>query len=252
MQSPCFLAPLSSRMGQIISLSATPVSADSQTMGQPISTGVTPVSADSQSQSISPSGMPASSDSLTMGQPISTSVTSVSEDFQTTSKPRGCGCKCDTDCNCVCPCKNHCVCLPHTHSQDCDTNRQVKCYKKCGSTPLRNLIVCLDGTSNQFGHRELKGDPDVPQLTFHSGGIGTYAPPLAFSVAHWLRIFDNIIDMAIAWNFRHLVQEAYQWLADHYLPGDRIYHLFGFSRGAYQIRALSGMIEKLGLVFPGN
>ncbi|KAK0211865.1 hypothetical protein IW262DRAFT_1280085 [Armillaria fumosa] len=178
----------------------------------------------------------------------------VSADSQATSKRRRCGCKCDADCNCDCLCKNHCVCPPHTSRQGCGTKCQHKCDKKCGSLRFRNLVVCLDGTSNQFGHRNtnvvelhsriLRGDPDVPQLTFYSSGIGTYVPPLKFSPAHWLRLLDNIIDMAIAWNFKHIVEEAYQWLADHYRDGDRIY-LFGFSRGAYQIRALSGMIEKV-------
>ncbi len=69
----------------------------------------------------------------------------VSADSQTTSKPRKCGCKCSTDCNCVC--------LPHTCSQGCDANCLVNCDKKCGSASFRNLVVCLDWTSNQFGHR---------------------------------------------------------------------------------------------------
>ncbi|KAK0234890.1 hypothetical protein EDD85DRAFT_772871, partial [Armillaria nabsnona] len=125
----------------------------------------------------------------------------------------------------------------------------------------RNLVVCLDGTSNQFGSqntnvvelhsRVLKGDQDVPQFTFYSSGIGTYVPPLRSSPVYWLHVLGNLIDEAIAWHFKRHVEAAYEWLADHYLPGDRIY-LFGFSRGAFQIRTLSGMIEKLGLVFPGN
>ncbi|PBK89645.1 hypothetical protein ARMGADRAFT_935529 [Armillaria gallica] len=129
---------------------------------------------------------------------------------------------------------------------------------QCGShKSYRNLVVCLDGTANQFGHRNtnvvelhnriLKGDPDVPQLTFYSSGIGTYVPPSTCSIAHWLHMFDK----AFAWSFKRLVEEAYRWIADHYQPGDRLF-LFGFSRGAYQVRALAGMIEKLGLVFSGN
>ncbi|SJL01131.1 uncharacterized protein ARMOST_04449 [Armillaria ostoyae] len=48
-----------------------------------------------------------------------------------------------------------------------------------------------------------------------------------------------------------IIEKAYHWLTDHYQDGDRIF-LFGFSRGAYQVRALAGMIQKLGFVFPGN
>jgi uncharacterized protein (DUF2235 family) len=40
---------------------------------------------------------------------------------------------------------------------------------------------------------------------------------------------------------------AYGWLASHYRPGDRIY-LFGYSRGAYAVRSLAGMIDRVGLL----
>ncbi|KAK0434988.1 uncharacterized protein EV420DRAFT_1623710 [Desarmillaria tabescens] len=138
---------------------------------------------------------------------------------------------------------------------------QRKCDRNCGSTTIRNLVVCLDGTSNQFGHhntnvielhsRILKEDQDIPQLTFYRSGIGTLVPPRRFSLRYWLSLGDNVIDQAIAWHVESNVKEAYQWLADNYQRGDRIY-LFGFSRGAYQIRMLSGMIEKVGLAYPGN
>ncbi|KAJ7140659.1 hypothetical protein C8R44DRAFT_726392 [Mycena epipterygia] len=114
----------------------------------------------------------------------------------------------------------------------------------CREAPARsrNLVVSIDGTSNQFGpnntnvvelhSRIIKEDPSTPQLTFYQ----------------WIA---NIIDLAIAWNFEQRVQDAYRWLADHYQPGDVIY-LFGFSRGAYQVRALAGMIATMGLVYSGN
>ncbi|KAF9064616.1 hypothetical protein BDP27DRAFT_1425619 [Rhodocollybia butyracea] len=49
--------------------------------------------------------------------------------------------------------------------------------------------------------------------------------------------------MAIAWNFERIDLSAYQWLSENYEAGDRIF-LFGFSRGAYQVRVIAGMIEK--------
>lgn len=85
------------------------------------------------------------------GTTISPGAEPVSFDSQNISKSRKRGCKCDPNCNCSCPCKHHCVCLRHTCNQGCGANCQVKCHKECGSTPSRNLVVCLDGTSNQFG-----------------------------------------------------------------------------------------------------
>lgn len=40
---------------------------------------------------------------------------------------------------------------------------------------------------------------------------------------------------------------AYGWLASRYRPGDRIY-LLGYSRGAFAIRSLAAMIERVGLL----
>jgi uncharacterized protein (DUF2235 family) len=47
------------------------------------------------------------------------------------------------------------------------------------------------------------------------------------------------------------VIQAYQWLTEHYRADDRIF-IFGFSRGAFTARALSGFISKCGLLKPGS
>ncbi|KAL4258887.1 hypothetical protein AB1N83_013857, partial [Pleurotus pulmonarius] len=56
--------------------------------------------------------------------------------------------------------------------------------------------------------------------------------------------------MALAISFERNLLLAYKWLAENYNPGDRIF-LFGFSRGAYQVRVIAGMIERIGLIYPG-
>ena len=43
------------------------------------------------------------------------------------------------------------------------------------------------------------------------------------------------------------IQRAYGWLASGYREGDRIF-LFGYSRGAYAVRSLAGLIDRLGLL----
>lgn len=47
------------------------------------------------------------------------------------------------------------------------------------------------------------------------------------------------------------IRQAYEALSKSYLPGDKIF-LFGFSRGAYAVRSVAGMIAKLGLLRPNN
>lgn len=43
------------------------------------------------------------------------------------------------------------------------------------------------------------------------------------------------------------IQRAYGWLASRYRPGDRIF-LIGYSRGAFAVRSLAGVIDRLGLL----
>lgn len=43
------------------------------------------------------------------------------------------------------------------------------------------------------------------------------------------------------------IRRAYGWLASHYRPGDRIW-LFGYSRGAFAVRSLAGVIDRVGLL----
>ena len=47
--------------------------------------------------------------------------------------------------------------------------------------------------------------------------------------------------------FNTQIRRAYGWLASHYREGDRIY-LFGYSRGAYAVRSLAGVIDRVGLL----
>ncbi|KAJ1308390.1 hypothetical protein OPQ81_004096 [Rhizoctonia solani] len=125
---------------------------------------------------------------------------------------------------------------------------------KCG----RTLIMCFDGTSNRYSEKNtnlvkfvslLRNDVPRQQLIYCQPGIGTYTnpgilTPLSMKLA-------NILDEAIAWYIGAHITGGYKWLMDQYQAGDRIC-IFGFSRGAYTARALAGMINKVGLLPPGN
>ncbi|EIM79299.1 uncharacterized protein STEHIDRAFT_36800, partial [Stereum hirsutum FP-91666 SS1] len=129
----------------------------------------------------------------------------------------------------------------------------------------RNLVVCIDGTSNQFGEKNTNVielyhllEKDNTQVTFYNSGIGTYARPSFRSWTFYKQVLGHKVDLAIAWNFEKTVLSAYQWLSERYHTGDRIF-LFGKeleqpfdSRGAYQVRCLSAMIETVGLIHEGN
>ncbi|KAG1728813.1 hypothetical protein EDD22DRAFT_830566 [Suillus occidentalis] len=127
-----------------------------------------------------------------------------------------------------------------------------KCPRDQG--PARNLVICIDGTSNKYCDKntnivELYSEmvKDDTQLTYYNSGVGTYAK----GHAHWMKQALSVFDLAFAFNISQTIIDAYRWLSDKYHPGDKIF-LFGFSRGAYQVRALAGMIDQMGLILPGN
>ncbi|KAF8511644.1 hypothetical protein BU17DRAFT_12644, partial [Hysterangium stoloniferum] len=60
-------------------------------------------------------------------------------------------------------------------------------------------------------------------VTYYNSDIGTYAKPSWKSWSYLNQVVDNKIDLAIAWNFEKIVISAYQWLADNYQDGNKIY-----------------------------
>jgi len=57
----------------------------------------------------------------------------------------------------------------------------------------------------------------------------------------------RMINVAQGKGLSRQIRRAYGWLASHYRPGDRIF-LIGYSRGAYGVRSLAGVIDLVGLV----
>ena len=61
----------------------------------------------------------------------------------------------------------------------------------------------------------------------------------------------EIAGMAFGYGIRDDICDAYVFLCKHFQPGDQLY-LFGFSRGAYTVRALASLIYMYGLIPPDN
>jgi len=123
------------------------------------------------------------------------------------------------------------------------------------SKPVRNLVLCCDGTSNQFGPENtnvvrlaqlLLRDPDRQRL-YYDPGVGTLPEP---GVVLGTRIW-TVLALAFGVDLGWKVQEAYSYLMDTWEQGDRVF-LFGFSRGAYTVRVLAAMLHTLGLLPRGN
>lgn len=118
----------------------------------------------------------------------------------------------------------------------------------------RNLVVCSDGTGNEFGAKlsnVLKlyrvAEKNDDQLVYYDPGIGTLSMPSA-----WRRLQQRargVFGMMTGWGLDQNVLDAYGFLCRNYRPGDNIY-LFGFSRGAYTVRVIAGLIQLVGLLRP--
>jgi uncharacterized protein (DUF2235 family) len=116
------------------------------------------------------------------------------------------------------------------------------------NTPKRHLVVCCDGTWNTPDQQQ-QGQPaptnvarihhavagGETQLRYYHPGVGT-GPGL----------LDHLQGGLVGKGLSENVKGAYAWLARTYEPGDAIY-LFGFSRGAFTVRSLGGMLRKCGL-----
>jgi uncharacterized protein (DUF2235 family) len=118
----------------------------------------------------------------------------------------------------------------------------------------RNLVVLLDGTSNEVKDNLTNivklyrvATHNDAQLVFYHPGIGTV--PLVSDWAPVTQRAIGVFGLATGWGLDANILEAYRFLVENYRNGDRIF-LFGFSRGAYTARAVAGLVHLLGLVAP--
>ncbi|MBB5394538.1 DUF2235 domain-containing protein [Mucilaginibacter sp. AK015] len=122
---------------------------------------------------------------------------------------------------------------------------------------MKRIIVCSDGTWNKPGdicEGEIvrtnvqkifeaicnEDENHIKQIKFYDQGVGSSGTKLSRMIdgATGRGLDDNILD-------------AYKFIIWNYEIGDEIF-LFGFSRGAYTVRSLAGLIRTAGLVKNNN
>jgi uncharacterized protein (DUF2235 family) len=108
---------------------------------------------------------------------------------------------------------------------------------------MKRLAIFLDGTWNTLRNntnvwrlKSLCAETNE-QRVYYSQGVGTRRGETARGGITGYGIDDEIID-------------AYTWLIENFDDGDEIF-IFGFSRGAYTARSLSGLICKCGVLKRG-
>jgi hypothetical protein len=119
----------------------------------------------------------------------------------------------------------------------------------------KRIIICCDGTWNE--PESIKDEHKVPtnvlkmiravqprdeelgieQVAFYDQGVGTGT----------LGVLDRSIGGGTGYGISTNIRNCYNFLANNYVAGDDIY-LFGFSRGAYTVRSLAGMVDAVGVL----
>ncbi len=113
----------------------------------------------------------------------------------------------------------------------------------------KRIVICADGTWNDPEDeiptnvlrvaRAIKPEDNkgVQQVVFYDWGVGSY----------YAETRGGISGLGMEKN----IQDGYRFIVQNFDPGDEIY-MFGYSRGAYTIRALAGMLNKCGILKKSN
>lgn len=116
---------------------------------------------------------------------------------------------------------------------------------RANGAPVTHVVI-LDGTMSSVARGaetnagllwKLLAQTPSPQVrVFYEPGI------------QW-RGLRNAVEVMAGIGLNRQIRRAYRWLALGWRPGDRVY-LFGYSRGAYGVRSLAGVIDRHGLLRP--
>ena len=128
------------------------------------------------------------------------------------------------------------------------------------SRSSKNIVICCDGTGNQFGDHNsnviklfsllTRNSPE--QILYYHPGVGTKG---SMEVPTYIGFLTQQINkwhgFAYGYGIINNLANAYLFLMENYNPGDQVY-LFGYSRGAFTVRALCSFIYEFGLLEKGN
>jgi len=121
----------------------------------------------------------------------------------------------------------------------------------------RNVVVCCDGTANEFAPNKtnvlklysvLNQDP-ARQITYYHPGLGTMEPEGALGVLS--RKITKTLGQAVGYGLADDIRDAFVFLMREFQAGDSLF-LFGFSRGAYTARAIASLLKMYGLIRAGD
>lgn len=128
-----------------------------------------------------------------------------------------------------------------------------QCIETRGKVEMANIVICCDGTGNEYGKNNTNvvnmfslAKTSSNQTTFYDPGVGTGG----WEYEEESGVLKARSDQATGYGLQKNVLDAYCYLMNNYKEGDRLF-LFGFSRGAFTVRSLGGMLNKCGLLEKG-
>ena len=120
----------------------------------------------------------------------------------------------------------------------------------------KNIVICCDGTSEEYGDNNSNVvklysllENSAQQVTYYHPGLGTMGSK--YTLSRILRLWTKLKGLAFGYGLMDDVSDAYVFLMNECEEGDRVF-LFGFSRGAYTVRALAAFLHMFGLMHRGN
>jgi len=125
--------------------------------------------------------------------------------------------------------------------------------------PPRQLILFFDGTNNTLTggqkdtnvlklYEHLAAGQDGGQLIYYDPGVGSPDALPSTGLGDGLsRRWERISGLAYGRGIYENIREAYTFLIRYWQPGDQVW-LFGFSRGAFAARCVSGIVHLFGII----
>ena len=113
--------------------------------------------------------------------------------------------------------------------------------------PLTHVVI-LDGTLSSLD-QERESNAGLTYKLLCEMARGRARLSLRYEEGIQWCTWSSLIDVIAGRGITRQIRRAYGYVAARYHPGDRIF-LFGFSRGAFAVRSLAGVIDRIGLLRP--
>ena len=116
------------------------------------------------------------------------------------------------------------------------------------SRPSVTHVVLVDGTFASLMEGRSSNIGRIYRLLRPLRGVDLR---VRYTAGQQWEAWGSLLGVAMGHGLGGRIRDSYGWLATAYRPGDRVF-LLGYSRGAFAVRSMAAMIERVGLLRPEN